>query len=101
MEASVMATKSVSKPSAMKDWVEAQTRDGRYSNSSDYVRDLIRRDPDRQRAIAELQEFVDQAVSSGPAERFDVEAFLAWKRDQTSAAERSWFTTVAGGSGRP
>jgi antitoxin ParD1/3/4 len=88
VEAFVLATMNVSLPDAMKDWVETQTRDGRYSNSSDYVRDLIRRDQDRQRAIAELQELVDQAVSSGPAERFDVEAFLARKRDQNAEAER-------------
>ena len=38
-----MATMNVSLPDPMKDWVEAQTRTGRYSNASDYVRDLIRR----------------------------------------------------------
>lgn len=84
-----MATMNVSLPDAMKDWVETQTRDGRYSNSSDYVRDLIRRDQDRQHAIAELQELIDQAVTSGAAERFDVEAFLARKREQNAEAGRS------------
>jgi len=54
-----MAIVYVSLPDAMKDWGEAQSRDGRYSNSTDYVRDLIRRDKVRQRAIAELQELVD------------------------------------------
>lgn len=39
-----MATMNVSLPDAMKDWVESQTRTGRYGNASDYVRDLIRRD---------------------------------------------------------
>ena len=28
----------------MKEWVEAQTRTGDYASSSDYVRDLIRKD---------------------------------------------------------
>ena len=41
---------NVSLPDPMKAWVEAQTQDGRYSNASDYVRDLIRRDQDRQQA---------------------------------------------------
>lgn len=39
-----MATMNISLPQQMKDWVEAQTADGRYANSSDYIRDLIRRD---------------------------------------------------------
>lgn len=42
-----MATMNVSLPDQMKTWVEAQAKDGRYSNASDYVRDLIRRDQDR------------------------------------------------------
>ena len=44
-----MATMNVSLPDAMKDWVEAQARSGRYSNASDYVRDLVRRDQERAR----------------------------------------------------
>jgi antitoxin ParD1/3/4 len=42
-----MATMNVSLPDPMKDWVEAQIRDGRYSTASDYVRDLIRRDQEK------------------------------------------------------
>jgi antitoxin ParD1/3/4 len=82
-----MATMNVSLPDPMKAWVEAQTRDGRYSNASDYVRDLIRRDQDRHQAIAELQQLVDDGIASGPARRLDVEAFLARKRDQNVGSE--------------
>ena len=39
-----MATMNVSLPDMMKEWVESQIERGQYSNSSDYVRDLIRRD---------------------------------------------------------
>ena len=76
-----MATMNVSLPDPMKAWVEAQTKDGRYSNASDYVRDLIRRDQDRQSAIAELQSLVDESVASGAPQRFDMEAFLRRKRE--------------------
>ena len=82
-----MATMNVSLPDPMKIWVEAQTKDGRYSNASDYVRDLIRRDQDRHRAIAELQEFVDDGIASGPARHLDVEAFLARKRDENAKTD--------------
>jgi len=82
-----MATMNVSLPDPMKVWVEAQTQDGRYSNASDYVRDLIRRDQDRQQAIAELQQLVDEGLASGPTARLDVEAFLARKRDQNARTD--------------
>ena len=39
-----MATMNVSLPDPLKDWVEQQVDSGQYSNASDYVRDLIRRD---------------------------------------------------------
>jgi len=64
-----MATMNISLPDPMKDWVEAQARGGRYSNVSDYVRDLIRRDQDRQRAIAEMQGHVDEGLESGVSDR--------------------------------
>ena len=58
-----------------------------YSNASDYVRDLIRRDQDRQQAIAELQQLVDEGIASGSAARLDVEAFLARKRDHNARTD--------------
>ena len=60
-----MATMNVSLPDPMKDWVEAQARTGRYSNASDYVRDLIRRDQERADKIAELQRLVTEGLESG------------------------------------
>lgn len=60
-----MATMNVSLPKPMKDWVEAQAGTGRYSNASDYVRDLIRRDQERAAAIAELQRSIDEGLASG------------------------------------
>ena len=60
-----MATMNVSLPDAMKDWVEVQTRSGRYSNASDYVRDLIRRDQERSGKIAHMQALVTEALESG------------------------------------
>jgi antitoxin ParD1/3/4 len=64
-----MATMNVSLPEAMKDWVEAQSRSGRYSNASDYVRDLIRRDQDRAAQIARMQALVSEGLESGVSDR--------------------------------
>jgi antitoxin ParD1/3/4 len=60
-----MATMNISLPDRMKQWVEGQTQDGRYSNASDYVRDLIRRDQERADKIARMQQLVDEARASG------------------------------------
>lgn len=75
-----MATMNVSLPDPMKDWVETQAKTGRYSNASDYVRALIRRDQDRAAAVAELQALVDEGLASGPAVDFDMADFLRRKR---------------------
>jgi antitoxin ParD1/3/4 len=74
-----MATMNISLPNQMKDWVEDQTSDGRYSNSSDYVRALIRRDQERERAVAELQVVIDEGIVSGEPTAFDIDLFLAEK----------------------
>ncbi len=60
-----MATMNISLPDRMKQWVEGQMQDGRYSNASDYVRDLIRRDQERADKIAQMQLLVDEARASG------------------------------------
>lgn len=63
-----MATMTVSLPDPMKEWVEAQITNGSYSSSSDYVRDLIRRDRERRTqeiTIDELRELVAGAKASG------------------------------------
>ena len=80
-----MATMNVSLPEQMKDWVEAQSKDGTFSNASDYVRHLIRQDRERQRAIAELQAEIDKGINSGIAENFDFDEFIARKRARHSA----------------
>lgn len=75
-----MVTMNISLPDPMKSWVEEQARCGRYANSSDYVRDLIRRDHARQDAIAEIQGAVDAGLASGLAAPFDRAAFKAGMR---------------------
>lgn len=64
-----MATMNVSLPAFMKDWVELQARTGRYSNASDYVRDLIRKDQERTEKIAAMQKLVDEGLASGNGRR--------------------------------
>ena len=64
-----MATMNVSLPDAMKQWVEDRAGTGAYSNSSDYVRDLIRRDQERTAKIAAMQARVDEALAADESTR--------------------------------
>lgn len=75
-----MGTMNISLPDPMKSWVEDQTKSGRYANSSDYVRDLIRRDRARAEAVAEIQAAVDVGLASGAPSPFDRKAFKARMR---------------------
>jgi antitoxin ParD1/3/4 len=60
-----MATMNVSLPDKMKAWVEEQVQTGRYGNSSDYVRDLVRRDQERAAKKAEFERLVQEGIDSG------------------------------------
>jgi antitoxin ParD1/3/4 len=64
-----MATMNISLPEQMKTWAEAQAETGKYSNTSDYVRDLIRRDQERAEKIAAMQEVVTRSIASGIGKR--------------------------------
>ena len=75
-----MGTMNISLPDPMKSWVEEQAKTGRYANSSDYVRDLIRRDRARREAIAEIQSAVDAGLASGPAVPLDRSTFKSRMR---------------------
>lgn len=70
---------NVSLPDQMKSWVESRSEGGRYSNASDYVRDLIRRDQAREKAIGEIQQFIDEGIASGDAVAFNMNQFVANK----------------------
>jgi len=64
-----MATMNVSLPDPMKDWVESQVKTGHYSNASDYVRDLIRRDQEYQDRRETLIKALIAGEKSGVSKR--------------------------------
>ena len=72
-----MATMNISLPEQMKSWVEECVQSGRYANSSDYVRDLIRKDHMK---LEELRMALIEGENSGPAIGLDIEAFIADKK---------------------
>jgi antitoxin ParD1/3/4 len=72
-----MATMNISLPDPMRTWVDAQSREGRFANASDYVRHLIRLDQERRAAVDEIQALIDEGLASGEARAVDRDAFLA------------------------
>ncbi|MHB1109950.1 MAG: type II toxin-antitoxin system ParD family antitoxin [Devosia sp.] len=75
-----MATMNISLPDKMKEWVERQIATGRYANASDYVRDLVRRDEDHAKALAELRREVDKGLASGISDKSLDEVFAEARR---------------------
>jgi antitoxin ParD1/3/4 len=59
-----MATMTVSLPDPMKDWIEAQIRQGDYASVSDYVRDLVRRDRARREQELTLEDLRQKLAAS-------------------------------------
>lgn len=70
-----MATMNISLPDQMKAWVEAQSADGKYANSSDLIRDLIRREQIKQEKIAALNVLLEEGEASGYVEMSIEEIF--------------------------
>ena len=62
-----MSTMNVSLPEALKDFVDEQVAERGYGTSSEYVRELIRKDQDRQRLRNLLLEGAASA-SLGPVD---------------------------------
>lgn len=60
-----MATMNISVPDPMKDWVQSQVETGIYANTSDYIRDLIRKDQENRTRVMMLQKAITEGLESG------------------------------------
>ena len=56
-------------------WVKAQIEAGHYTNDSEYIRDLIRREQERSAEIEVIRSALIEGEASGEPKRFDVAAF--------------------------
>jgi antitoxin ParD1/3/4 len=66
----------VSLPAEMKAFVDGKVQEGAYSSTSEYVRELIRRDQDRQR----LRQVLLDGAASPPVGEADAEYFAGLRR---------------------
>ncbi len=66
-----MATvrKSISFTDTLSDWIQTLVASGEYSNESEYVRDLVRRDRDKNAKFLALRSAIDEGLQSGVGER--------------------------------
>ena len=69
-----MATMNISVPDPMKNWVQVQIEEGKYASSSDYVRDLIRKDQEEKDKLAALQAAITLGLESNEAGELDMES---------------------------
>ena len=50
-------------------WIKAQIAAGRFTNDSEYIRDLIRRDHERRAELEAVRAAVQKGLDSGPSEK--------------------------------
>ncbi|KIH84048.1 type II toxin-antitoxin system ParD family antitoxin [Pseudomonas batumici] len=56
-------------------WIKAQIDAGRYTNDSEYIRDLIRRDQGRSAELEAIRAALIDGESSGEPRRFNADEF--------------------------
>ena len=59
-------TMSFALPEVMRAYIDERVKSGSYGNTSEYLRDLIRRDQVAQ-AAKRLRELIEEGLNSGPA----------------------------------
>lgn len=56
-------------------WIKAQIDGGHYTNDSEYIRDLIRREQERSAEVEAIRSALMVGESSGDPRPFDADAF--------------------------
>lgn len=77
-------TMSFALPESMRDYIDKRVAAGNYGNTSEYIRDLVRRDQEEQ-ARKRLRDLIEEGLASGPGRlrtRADEKDLLAIARGQ-------------------
>ena len=64
-------------------WIKSRIASGDYTNDSEYLRDLLRKDEERTRKIANMQRLVTEGLESGISDRTVDEI---WEQSRTESA---------------
>jgi antitoxin ParD1/3/4 len=61
-------TMSFALPESMREYIDHRVAAGNYGNTSEYIRDLVRRDQEEQ-AKKRLRDLIEHGLASGPGRR--------------------------------
>ena len=84
-----MASLNISLPAPLREWIESQVKGGRYGNASEYVRELIRRDQERQ-AQQRLEQVLLEGVKSGKASPLTKQDWAELRTDVAERLQKQW-----------
>ena len=77
-------------PESMREYIDNRVAAGNYGNTSEYIRDLVRRDQEEQ-AKKRLRDLIEEGLASGPGRRrtkADEKELLAIARGEICARRR-------------
>ena len=75
-------------PESLREYIDERVRSGPYGNTSEYLRDLIRRDQEAQ-AMRRLRDLLEEGLASGPpTELTDTDIAAIRKRIQAAGHAR-------------
>lgn len=72
----VMSTMNISLPAELKEFVDERVEDGGYQTTSEFLRDLIRREQERVR----FRNLIQEGLDSPPGPIADAKYFTAMRR---------------------
>ena len=64
-----MASMTLALPDDMQSWLEAQSQRTGFAGSQEYVRELLRRERERQAKIDAMQEKINEGTASGVSDK--------------------------------
>ena len=70
-------------PEVMRSYIDERVKSGSYGNTSEYLRDLIRRDQEAQ-AAKRLRELIEEGLNSGPARELSATDWAALRKTALS-----------------
>jgi antitoxin ParD1/3/4 len=57
--------KSITFTNQQDNWIKLKVENGNYTNDSEYIRDLVRKDQQENMKLAELKNAIDEGLQSG------------------------------------
>lgn len=89
-----MIRKTITLPEPMDDWIKSQVNSGRYGNDSEYLRELVRKDQERNE-LKSMIETSQKAFENGEytslETKEDVSAFIegVWTRAKNASTDNN------------